>query len=83
MAHMWAVLVLVLAAASCTAIPRQDMLDFGAVQDGGDGGGWNILKQQVHFFGQSVQFSQVSPFRMEQTRVIWKYMALRTLVRQL
>ena len=61
---MLTVLVLVLTAVSCAAIPREDMLDFGAVQTGGTGGGWNLLHQPVHFFGRSVGLSQVSPLQM-------------------
>lgn len=68
---MLAVLVLVLTAVSCTAIPREDMLEFGAVQTGGPGGGWNMLNQPVHFFGRSVGLSQVSPFQMADISCLW------------
>ena len=55
-----ALVLLALAGAPCSAIPREDMLDFGTVQAGGHGGGWNMLNQPVHFFGLPVGFSQVS-----------------------
>lgn len=63
MVHALVALVLALAGAPCSAVPREDMLDFGTVQAGGDGGGWNVLNQPVHFFGLSVGFSQVSSFQ--------------------
>lgn len=58
-----ALVLLAIAGVPCSAIPREDMLDFGTVQAGGRGGGWNMLNQPVHFFGLSVGFSQVSSFQ--------------------